>query len=76
MVPKNVGPRARYGVAVRPLTDLLDVDDLAWPERAAAIEFTGGVRDDEWGRVVRLKVPGAGELEPYQPEYDPPATAL
>jgi hypothetical protein len=29
--------RARYGLDVRPLTELLDIDDPAWPETAAAI---------------------------------------
>ena len=38
-------------------------------------EFSGDVTDEGWGRTVRLKVPGAGEMTLYQPKYDPPATS-
>ncbi len=40
---------------------------------AKGAEFTGDVRDEGWGRTIRLKVPGAGEMTLYQPQYDPPA---
>ena len=38
-------------------------------------EFTGDARDKGWGTTARLKVPGAGEMTLYQPNYDPPATS-
>ena len=40
---------------------------------AKGAEFTGDVRDQGWGRTIRLKIPGAGEMTLYQPQYDPPA---
>ncbi len=51
-------------------------DDLAatmaeLAERGAA--FAGDVAEQEWGRTVRLVVPGAGEMTLYQPTYQPPA---
>ena len=42
---------------------------------AKGAEFSGEVTEQRWGRTVRLKVPGAGEMTLYQPKYDPPATA-
>jgi catechol 2,3-dioxygenase-like lactoylglutathione lyase family enzyme len=38
-------------------------------------EFAGEVQDEGWGRTIRLKVPGAGEMTLYEPKYDPPATS-
>jgi catechol 2,3-dioxygenase-like lactoylglutathione lyase family enzyme len=40
---------------------------------AKGAEFTGDVQDAGWGRIIRLKVPGAGEMTLYQPRYDAPA---
>ena len=38
-------------------------------------EFDGEVQDEQWGRTVSLKVPGAGTMTLFEPTYDPPATA-
>lgn len=38
-------------------------------------EFDGEVQDEQWGRTVSLKVPGAGTIMLFEPTYDPPATA-
>ena len=38
-------------------------------------EFSGGVQDQGWGLATRLRIPGAGEITLYQPQYDPPAFA-
>ncbi len=38
-------------------------------------EFAGEVQDEQWGRTVSLKVPGAGTIMLFEPMYDPPATA-
>jgi catechol 2,3-dioxygenase-like lactoylglutathione lyase family enzyme len=38
-------------------------------------EFDGEVQDEQWGRTVSLKVPGAGTMMLFEPTYDPPATA-
>jgi catechol 2,3-dioxygenase-like lactoylglutathione lyase family enzyme len=42
---------------------------------AKGAEFAGEVQDEGWGRTIRLKVPGAGEMTLYEPKYDPPATS-
>jgi catechol 2,3-dioxygenase-like lactoylglutathione lyase family enzyme len=42
---------------------------------AKGAEFIGDVRDEGWGLVARLMVPGAGEMTLYEPSYHPPATA-
>ena len=31
--------------------------------------FSGPVREQEWGFVAMLEVPGAGQMELYQPKY-------
>ena len=52
-----------------------DLDETMANLTAKGAEFTGDVGDQRWGRTVRLKVPGAGEMLLYQPKYDPPATS-
>jgi|SRR5579863_2040922 len=39
------------------------------------VEFTGPVREERWGRVISLRLPGGGELGLYQPHH-PLATSL
>ncbi len=53
-----------------------DLDTTMTDLTAKGAEFSGAVRDEQWGVTARLKVPGAGELTLYQPKYDPPATSL
>jgi predicted enzyme related to lactoylglutathione lyase len=38
--------------------------------------FAGPVDEQPWGTVAQLVIPGAGQLDLYQPRYDPPATSL
>ena len=52
-----------------------DLDKTKAELTAKGAEFAGDVRDDGWGITIRLKVPGAGEMTLYQPNYDPPATS-
>jgi len=52
-----------------------DLDKTMAELTAKGVEFTGDVRDEGWGITARLKVPGAGEMTLYQPNYDPPATS-
>ena len=35
-------------------------------------EFTSGVTDEGWGRLARIKVPGAGEIGLYEPRHPSP----
>jgi catechol 2,3-dioxygenase-like lactoylglutathione lyase family enzyme len=53
-----------------------DLDATVAQLTAKGAEFSGAVRDQGWGRTIRLKVPGAGDMTLYQPKYDPPATSL
>jgi predicted enzyme related to lactoylglutathione lyase len=76
----GVHPRSRehHDDAGQQFDMLLMCDDLdgTMAELAAkGAEFSGDVRDAGWGRVARLRVPGAGEIMLYEPKYDPPATS-
>jgi predicted enzyme related to lactoylglutathione lyase len=53
-----------------------DLDETMAQLTARGAEFSGEVTHQGWGRTIRLKVPGAGEMTLYQPAYDPPATSL
>lgn len=33
------------------------------------VEFTSDVREEEWGRVTRFRLPGGDEVELYEPKY-------
>ena len=33
------------------------------------VEFTSDVREEEWGRVTRFRLPGGDEAELYEPKY-------
>ncbi len=52
-----------------------DLDKTMAELTAKGAEFDGGVHDEGWGITARLKVPGAGMMTLYQPNYDPPATS-
>ncbi|HEX2174670.1 MAG TPA: VOC family protein [Nocardioidaceae bacterium] len=52
-----------------------DIEKTIEELTAKGAEFAGGVQDEGWGLTTRLKVPGAGEMTLYQPQYDPPATS-
>ena len=39
---------------------------------AKGVVFTGPIDDQGFGLVTRFKVPGAGELQLYQPKHDSP----
>lgn len=41
------------------------IDDL----KRRGVEFTAGIKDEEWGLVTRFKVPGRDEVGLYQPKY-------
>jgi len=50
-----------------------NLDETMAQLTAKGAEFAGAVTEQGWGRSVRLKVPGAGEMTLYQPRYAPPA---
>ena len=41
--------------------------------RGRGAEFDGDVVEQPWGSTIQLKVPGAGSMLLYQPNYAPPA---
>lgn len=49
-----------------------DVEQTKAELEAKGVEFTGRVEDQGFGLVTRFKVPGAGELQLYQPKHDSP----
>ena len=38
--------------------------------KARGVEFTSGIKEEEWGRVTRFRVPGGEEVDLYQPKYE------
>jgi catechol 2,3-dioxygenase-like lactoylglutathione lyase family enzyme len=36
------------------------------------VDFVSEIEDEDWGRVARLKVPGAGEIGIYEPRHPSP----
>lgn len=75
--PGNGQPDGDAGAAEQFDVSLV-CDDLAGTMadlRSRGAEFVGEMSRQSWGTMVRLKVPGAGEMTLYQPTYDPPATS-
>jgi catechol 2,3-dioxygenase-like lactoylglutathione lyase family enzyme len=46
-----------------------DVDQTVADLTAKGVEFTSGIENQGFGRLVRLRVPGAGEIGLYQPRH-------
>jgi len=57
-----------------------DVEATVAALKAKGVEFTTPVEDQGFGRITRLRVPGAGEVSLYQPKhatvYDLPEVRL
>ena len=49
-----------------------DIDAAVTELTRRGVEFTAHVTDEGWGRLTRLRVPGAGELGLYEPRHDSP----
>jgi hypothetical protein len=49
-----------------------DVERTRAELEAKGVEFTGAVEDQGFGLVTRLTIPGAGELQLYQPKHATP----
>ena len=49
-----------------------DVEQTKAELEAKGVEFTGPIEDQGFGLITRFKVPGAGELQLYQPKHDSP----
>jgi len=46
-----------------------DIEATITELRAKGIKFTQAVRDESWGRVSAIALPGGGELGLYQPRH-------
>ena len=46
-----------------------DIEATITELRAKGITFTQAVRDENWGRVTAIALPGGGELGLYQPRH-------
>jgi predicted enzyme related to lactoylglutathione lyase len=46
-----------------------DIDQTVVDLTAKGAEFTGPVTDTRFGRLVRLRIPGGGEVGLYQPSH-------
>jgi catechol 2,3-dioxygenase-like lactoylglutathione lyase family enzyme len=49
-----------------------DVEATVAELKAKGVEFDGGVENQGWGLVAKMKVPGCGELWVYQPRHASP----
>jgi catechol 2,3-dioxygenase-like lactoylglutathione lyase family enzyme len=49
-----------------------DVDSTIEELRAKGVEIGGPVRDERWGRVTSIELPGGGELGLYEPRHPVP----
>jgi hypothetical protein len=46
-----------------------DIDATMREMSGRGVEFTQPVREEEWGRVTSLEIPGGGPLLLYEPKY-------
>lgn len=46
-----------------------DLDATVADLRARSVEFIGDVQEQPWGRLISLRVPGAGPIGLYQPQH-------
>jgi hypothetical protein len=49
-----------------------DVEVTVAELQAKGVEFTRAVRDEGWGLVTAMRVPGGGELGLYEPRHPTP----
>jgi catechol 2,3-dioxygenase-like lactoylglutathione lyase family enzyme len=49
-----------------------DIEHTVEDLRERGVEFAGPIEDEEFGRLIRMKVPGAGEIGLYQPTHASP----
>ena len=49
-----------------------DIEATARELEAKGVELVGAIEDEGWGRIVRIRVPGAGELGIYEPRHPSP----
>jgi hypothetical protein len=46
-----------------------DIDSELKELASKGVEFTGPIREERWGRVTAIKMPGGGTLGIYEPRH-------
>jgi catechol 2,3-dioxygenase-like lactoylglutathione lyase family enzyme len=49
-----------------------DIEQTVRELEAKGVEFVSPIEDEGWGRITRLRIPGAGEIGLYQPQHPSP----
>ena len=49
-----------------------DIEATVRELEAKGVEITSPIEDEGWGRIVRIAVPGAGEIGVYEPRHPSP----
>jgi catechol 2,3-dioxygenase-like lactoylglutathione lyase family enzyme len=49
-----------------------DIDATVAELRGKGVEFSGEIGERDWGRLVEMKLPGAGTLQLYEPRHPSP----
>jgi catechol 2,3-dioxygenase-like lactoylglutathione lyase family enzyme len=49
-----------------------DIEETRRELEAKGVEFTSPIEDQGFGLITRMKIPGAGELQLYQPKHASP----
>ena len=49
-----------------------DIERTVAQLEAKGVEFVSPVEDEGWGRIARLRIPGAGEIGIYEPRHPSP----
>jgi catechol 2,3-dioxygenase-like lactoylglutathione lyase family enzyme len=49
-----------------------DIESTMSELREKGVQFTGGITEEQWGRVTRVRLPGGGDLGLYEPRHARP----
>jgi catechol 2,3-dioxygenase-like lactoylglutathione lyase family enzyme len=49
-----------------------DIEGTVAQLEAKGVEFVAPIEDEGWGRIARLRIPGAGEIGIYEPRHPSP----
>lgn len=52
-----------------------DIEATVEELKAKGVEFTRGVKNEGWGLLTAMKIPGGGELQLYQPRHASPLSS-
>jgi catechol 2,3-dioxygenase-like lactoylglutathione lyase family enzyme len=53
-----------------------DIERTVTELEGKGVEFVSGIEDEDWGRIARFKIPGAGEIGLYEPRHPSPLPAF